>query len=222
MRPITTISAINLKGGAAKTSTILNLGGVLHEDGRKPILIDCDPQQSAKRWAEQGESKFPFPVIALDVGKNVSKLKDELDKLIRSHKADTVLFDTPPQLEEEALVAALLSDIVIIPVTPSPLDIWAAQKAVETVQEARKERKCGLPKVIIVPSKISKGTILAKEVRSTLKQFNEPISPSISLRVAMIEAAIAGLPIHLYAKNSPSHKEFQDLWKFVLTNLKKL
>jgi chromosome partitioning protein len=219
---VKTIATLNLKGGASKTSTILNLGGVMHENGRNPILIDSDPQQSAKKWAEQGGSKFPFPVVTLNIGKNVTNLKEELDRLIYNHKADTLLFDTPPQLEEEALLAALLADIVIIPVTPSPLDIWAAQKAVETVQEARKERNGKLPKIIIVPSKISAKTLLAKDIKSTLKEFNESISPSISLRVAMAEAPIAGLPINLYAKGGPSHKEFQDLWKFVLTNLKKL
>jgi chromosome partitioning protein len=215
------IATINLKGGSTKTSTILNLGGVMHESGYKPLLIDSDPQQSATRWAQQGAENFPYPVVPLDIGKNIKKLKESLDKLVENHKADTVLFDTPPQLEEEAILAALLADIVIIPIGPSPLDLWAAEKAVETIKEARKERKEKLPKAILVPSRLMTNTLLAKEINTSLKQFNEPISPAITARVAMAEAPIAGLPIHLYSPNSQSHIEFKNLLKFVLMNLRK-
>lgn len=215
-----TIAAINLKGGSSKTSTILNLGGVLHESGRRPILIDIDPQQSATRWAIQGKEKFPFPVISLSVGKNAKQFKAQIDQLVKKHGADTILFDTPPQLEDEALISALLADLVIIPITPSPLDIWAGEKAIEAIKEARAERK-GLPKVAIIPSRLMPNTLLAKEVKTSLKHFNEPIAPSITMRVAIAEAGIAGLPINLYAPGGASHKEFQCLAKFLLTNLRK-
>lgn len=215
------IAAINLKGGSTKTSTILNLGGVMHESGHKPLLIDSDPQQSATRWAQQGGTSFPYSVVPLDIGRNIKKLKENLDQLIDNHKADTILFDTPPQLEEEALLAALLADIVIIPISPSPLDLWAGEKAVETIIEARKERKGDLPKAILVPSRLMPNTLLAKELNTSLKQFNELISPPITMRIAMAEAPIAGLPIHLYSPKSQSHIEFQNLMKFVLKNLRK-
>lgn len=214
-----TIATLNLKGGAGKTSTAVNLGGVLHESGRKPILIDLDPQESASYWARQGGNKFPYPVIPLKVGQ-AKQFKAKIEQLIKDHQADTVLFDCPPALADEALIAALLSDIALIPVSPSPLDIWAAEKAIETIKEARQERK-GLPKVAIVPSRLVPNTVLAREIKGSLKQFNEPIAPAITMRVAIAEACIAGLPINLYQPESPSHKEFQALMKFVNTNLRK-
>lgn len=215
------ISVINLKGGSSKSSTIVNLGGVLHESGKRPILIDIDPQQSATRWAQQGGEDFPFPVIAIEIGKNIQRFKADLSKLIKEHRADTVLFDTPPALSNEALISALLSDLVLIPITPSPLDIWAGEQAIKTVKEARQERKGKLPKIAIVPSRLIPKTLLAKEINASLQKFSEPISPSISMRVAMAEACIAGLPINLYAPNSVSHKEFKNLLKFVYMNIKK-
>src|SRR5580693_1623582 len=109
MSKIFTIAALSLKGGSAKTTTAINLGGVLHESGRKPILIDIDPQASASCWAKQGGEKFPYPVISLKVG-NAKQFKAKLDQLIKEHKADTVIFDCPPALADEALIAALLSD----------------------------------------------------------------------------------------------------------------
>ena len=158
-----TIATINLKGGSGKSSTILNLGGVIHESGRKPLLIDIDPQQSATRWAAQGGKEFPFPVIPLKIG-NAKQFQAKIEQLQKEHKADTILFDTPPALADESLVSALLSDLVLIPITPSPLDIWAGEQAIATIKEARKERK-GLPKVAIVPSRLMPNTVLAKEIR---------------------------------------------------------
>jgi chromosome partitioning protein len=221
MKDVITISTINLKGGAAKTSTILNLAGIMHESGRSPILIDCDLQQSATRWAAQGGDKFPFPVIPIKIGKNTKQFEENLDRIVKKHKANTILFDTPPQLQDEALLTALLSNIVLIPISPSPLDLWAAEQAISTVKEARDVKKNGLPKIILVPSRLVPNTLLARQIQGSLKQFNEPISPPITLRVAMVESCIAGLPINLYAPGSPSHNEFKDLLKFVFKNIKK-
>lgn len=221
MEKMLTISTINLKGGAAKTSTILNFGGILHESGRKPILIDCDLQQSATRWAKQGGDKFPFPVIQMKIGKDVKKFKENLDKVIKEHGADTVLFDTPPQLQNEALLTALLSDIILVPISASPLDLWAGKEAIATIKEAREVRKNGLPEIILVPSRLVPNTLLAREIKGSLEQFNEAVSPAITMRVSMVEACIAGLPINLYAPNSPSHKEFKNLMKFVFTKVNK-
>jgi chromosome partitioning protein len=221
MKGTLTISTINLKGGASKTSTILNLGGVLHENGRKPLLIDCDLQESATRWATQGGNRFPFPVIPFKIGKDVKRFKEKLDEITHEHKPDVILFDTPPQLQNEALVTAMLSDVVLIPISPSPLDIWAAEQAINTVKEAREVRKGALPQIILVPSRLMPNTVLAREIKGALKQFNEPISPSITLRVAVAEAAIAGLPVNLYSPKSQSHNEFKDLMKFIYAKVKK-
>lgn len=214
------ISTINLKGGSGKTSTILNLGSVIHESGRKPLLIDMDPQQSAFQWAQQGGGKFPYPVETISGG-NVKGFKVKLDQLKEKYKANTILFDTPPQIQNEAMIAALMSDLVLIPITPSPLDIWACQVAIKTVREAQVERGSTTPKIILIPSRVMPKTILGKDLGDTLKQFNEPISPSITLRVAMAEAAIAGLPVSLYDPEGVSHNEFRSLFKFVLSNIRK-
>lgn len=218
MAEILTISTLNLKGGCGKSSLIINLGGVLHEHGRKPILIDLDPQKSATKWAAQGEGKFSFPVVSIE-SKNMSTFKDRLNQAVKKHKADTILFDTPPQLEEEAFVAALLSDVVVIPITPSPLDIWAAEEAVSTAQQARNERKGSSPKIVLTPTRVVANTVLAREISGSLERFNEPISPPISMRVAVAESVIAGVPINVYAPNSPSHKEFKNLRKFILDKI---
>jgi chromosome partitioning protein len=216
-----TISTINLKGGACKTSTILNLAAVMKEGGRSPVLIDCDLQQSATQWAAQGGEAFPFHVAPIKIGRDVKRFKEKLDAITKKHKADTILFDTPPQLETEAMATALLADIVLVPVSPSPLDLWACKDAIAMIKTAKEARQDGLPLIILVPSRLILGTVLGREINGSLGQFNELISPSITSRVVMVEAAIAGLPINLYKPGSPSHKEFKNLMKFVLSKIRK-
>ncbi len=217
---VTTIATINLKGGCSKTTTCINLAGVYHEAGHKPLLLDLDPQQSASFWAQQGGDAFPYPIAAIKMG-DVKQFKAHIDQLIKKHSANLVIFDCPPALADEALIAALLADIVLVPVSSSPLDIMATKEAVSTIREARKERKSHLPKAILVPSRLVKGTVLAREIQGTLKELGEPVAPSISMRVALVEASIKGEPINMYAPDSPSHKEFKDLMKFINTNLRK-
>ncbi len=215
------ISTLNLKGGCGKSSLIINLGGVFHENGSKPLLIDLDPQKSATKWAHQGEGKFPFPVVSIDMSKNVSTFKDRLNRIVKEHGADTVLFDTPPQLEQEAFVAALLSNVVIVPIGASPLDIWAAEEAISTARQAQTERKDSQPEIILTPTKIVANTVLGREISSNLKRFNESISKPISMRVAVAESAIAGVPVNIYSPGSPSHREFTNLRKFILNKIRK-
>jgi chromosome partitioning protein len=217
---VTIISCLNLKGGCGKTSSIVNLGGILSEKKLKPLLIDLDEQRSATHWAEQGGEKFPYPVIPISL-ESASQFKKEIDRLAKEHDANIILIDTPPQLEDDALIAALLSDVVLIPVSPSPLDLWAAKQAVKMIKEAREERGGELPKVILIPSRVMSRTSLARDIKGSLKEFGEPVSPAISLRVAVAESGIAGLPVGHYAPKSPSHKEFANLWKFVNTNIRK-
>jgi chromosome partitioning protein len=217
---VTTIAAINLKGGCSKTTTCINLAGVYQESGQKPLILDLDPQKSASFWARQGGDTFPYPVAAIEMG-DIKQFKAQMDQLVKQHSANLVIFDCPPALASEALVAALLADLVLVPVSPSPLDIVATQEAVSTIREARKERKGHLPKAVLVPSRLVKGTVLAREIQGTLKELGEPIAPSISMRVALVEASIKGEPIHKYAPGSHSHLEFKNLMKFINTNLRK-
>jgi len=214
------ISCLNLKGGCGKSTTIVNIGGILAEKKMKPLLIDFDSQQSATRWSQQGAGNFPFPVIPLTL-ESPSQAKREIERLAIEHKADIVLIDTPPQIGNDSMVAALISDIVLIPVSPSPLDLWAAKEAVQMVKEARAERGGKLPKSILIPSRVINRTTLANDIRASLKSFGEPVSPPVSLRVAIAEAGIAGLPIGQYAPKSPGHKEFINLWKFVNSEILK-
>lgn len=219
--PCKIISALNLKGGSGKTSLIINLAGVLKELKFSPLIIDLDPQKSSTMWARQGGSKFNIPIYEGDLSKGAGQFKNLLDSLILKERASHVLIDLPPQLAEEAFVAALISDLVLIPISPSPLDLWAAKEAVKMIRDARIERKGAFPLASLVPSKLISSTRLAKDIQNTLKALEEPISPPIYQRVAVPEAALVGQTISNYARGSASHKEYMSLGKYVLNKMLK-
>ena len=221
------ISCLNLKGGSGKTTICINLAAALAKFRRRVILLDLDPQESATRWAAQADMAntnhlYKFDLrrdvhpIKLDNSKPAKHFKTKIDLLAAEVGADIVLIDNPPEITDPALIASLLSDLVLIPTTPSPLDIWAAEVAVNTARDARQQRGGKLPMIYLIPSRLITGTVLAREITETLISLGEPVAPSIYQRVALIEAAMVGETIVTYAPKSSAFAEFKNLAKHVL------
>ena len=220
------ISVINLKGGVGKTTIALNLAAALADQGHRVVLIDADPQQSATQWAQQGQlagapeaTRLPLPVHPLQADAGAPRFKTALAQLAQAAQATLVVIDCPPELSDPALVAALLADLVVVPVTPSPLDLWAAKQAVATAQEARTLRDGHKPLISLVPSKLLPQTILARDLPAALEALGEPVAPAITQRVALVEAIVLGQTIGTYAKTSPAAAEFAALARHTLRRL---
>ena len=212
------ISVINLKGGVGKTTIALNLAATLAEQGHRVVLIDADPQRSATQWAQQGQpaggpgpAPLPMAVHPLQADAGAPQFQ--------AAQATLVVIDCPPELSDPALVAALLADMVLVPVTPSPLDLWAAKQAVATAQEARTLRDGRTPLIALVPSKLLPQTILARDLPAALEALGEPVAPAITQRVALVEAIVLGQTIGTYAKTSPAAAEFAALAQHTLRRL---
>jgi chromosome partitioning protein len=222
------IGMVNRKGGCGKTTMAVNLAAALAERKRRVLVVDADPQQSATRWAKQSNNQegagfcLGRDVHPLLPQRNAAQFKAALDKLRERHTADTIIIDCPPELTDPALLTALLADLVLIPVTPSPLDIWAAEAATQTVKEAKAQRDGQKPLACLVPSKMQIGTVLAREIPDTLRRLGEPVAPGIAQRVAFIEAAVSGQTIDEYAPESLGHQEFRQLARYVLQREKEL
>lgn len=222
------VSAINLKGGVGKSTLVVNLAAQLARKGRV-IILDLDPQQSAVMWARQakasGKKSFDlardvYP-ISLEGKKPALAFRKELDRLMVVNEVDYCLVDTPPQLSDPGLVAALLSDLVLIPVTPSPLDVWAAKSALDAARDAHETRGTGLPDIVLVPMRIVQGTVIGRDLPDILKSWGESITPPISQRVAIAESAMVGQTIDQYQPGSPGHKEFMELSNYIIKYLRK-
>lgn len=220
------ISVSNRKGGVGKTTIALNLAAALTDQGQRVVLIDADPQQSATQWAQQGQpaasqgpARLPLAVHPLPADAGAPQFQAAITQCAQAAQATLVVIDCPPELSDPALVAALLADLVLVPVTPSPLDLWAAKQAVATAQEARALRDGTKPLISLVPSKLLPQTILARDLPAALAAFGEPVAPAITQRVALVEAIVLGQTIGLYAPTSPAAAEFVALAHHTLTRL---
>lgn len=227
------IACTNEKGGCGKTSLAVNLAAALGEAKKRTRLLDLDPQESAGRWAAQAkEVGTPCP-DKFDLRHDVSKydlseikekqqseaLRREIERLLEG--IDVLVIDTPPGLGNAALLAAYHADLVMVPVSPSPLDMWAAEKAIETARHARELRNDGRPLVSLIPSRLMKTTTISRDLTGVLEGMGEPVGPGITNRVAVAEAVIAGQTVQTYAPGGPSHLEFKTLAKHCLMRLKK-
>ncbi|MBV8094579.1 MAG: ParA family protein [Acetobacteraceae bacterium] len=129
------ITVAQQKGGAGKTTLAANLAVALAE-AQRVALLDIDPQRSLARWHALRKAR-PAQAARITFSEAAGwRLAGELDRLRRDH--DVVLVDSPPQIDTDAKIAVRNADLVLVPVQPSPPDIWAAEG---TLTIAAKERK---------------------------------------------------------------------------------
>lgn len=123
------------KGGAGKTMLAANLAAAL-AGSRRVAVLDIDPQRSLTRWhaIRSARARAAAPLTCHDV--SGWRIATELDRLRRDH--DVVLVDSPPQIDTEAKLAVRGADLVLVPVQPSPPDLWAAEA---TLKLAASERR---------------------------------------------------------------------------------
>jgi len=212
------IAVIQQKGGVGKSTITANLAGALVEKKRSVLILDLDPQQSLVTWAQMGGGLLKGIVRAASV-ESVKEFKAAVEKA--SKEADRVLLDCPPGLPDTGLMAALVADLALLPVSPSPLDVIASKKALELIRQAQQQRKGGLPVIGFVPSKVIHNTVLARDLAGTLKPTKEAVLPGISQRIAIAESVLQGLTLREYAPSSGGVDEFKELANAVERMLKK-
>ena len=189
------ITVAQQKGGAGKTTLAANLAAYFAADARV-ALIDIDPQHSLSRWHGL-RPKRRAPMTLLEV--SFWRLAAELDRLRRT--VDFVLIDSPPQIETDARTAIRAADLVLVPVQPSPVDVWATAG---TLRLATAEKR----RAVLVLNRVPASSRLTGTVEATCRTEGYTLlSARLGNRTAFASAFAVGLGVTEVAPNSPAAAE---------------
>jgi len=199
------LSLLSRKGGAGKTTLAIHLAVEAARSGLKVAIIDADPQRSAMGWWQGRESPSPDLVEA---GPGM------LAKIVtgcRSAGFDLIVIDTRPSADADAIEAAGLSDLSLIAVRPSVLDLRAAAGTVEAIGAAK-----GRGMFVINAAPPGRGygeAAIVRETRSALSGYGLPVCLSIvTARAAYSSALIGGLAVSEFEATGKAASEINNLW----------
>lgn len=203
------IALVGNKGGAGKTSLCINLAAVLAQSG-SCVILDADPQLSSFQWHALTESEPAAEVIDA-----VDTLDAELESA--STRYDNVLIDCPPSVHSpQTPIALARADIALIPVQPSPLDLWASVHIEQAIDEA-KTLNPGLRPFLVI-NQLEPRTKLSQLMREALDELALPAAESaIRRRMAFRTSLLEGRTvIDLGRRGQAAADEIRALAKEVL------
>jgi len=188
------IAVVNQKGGTGKTTLSMNLAAGLARRGRT-LVVDADPQGSAGQWARMASEERPFPASVFAVA---GPLERELGALRRDY--EHIVVDCPPTLEGGAVSAALAaSDVVLIPVLPSPVDLWGSVRMARGLEEARLKNAALRPYIVV--NQLEVRSALSRAMKHALMEIDIPaLEQTIRRRAIYRRSALEGSSVFALGK----------------------
>ncbi len=158
------ISLVNQKGGVSKSTTSVHLSyWLITKKQQKTLLIDVDTQGSSSKWVQgMEEVEIPCKVI-----QSPDDLLEQIPEL--ACRYDYLIVDGPASLSESTRAILFRSDLAVIPVQPSGVDLRSASDTVRLVKQAQSVRG-GLPIAALFISRAVKGTKLKDEAIALLSK----------------------------------------------------
>jgi chromosome partitioning protein len=163
---MTIIALINQKGGCGKSTTAVHFTYWLAAKKKKKVLlVDADAQQSSSQWLESVEQAIPYKVV-----QTPDDLLEQIPELALQY--DLLVVDGPASLAEATRAILFRTDLAIVPVQPTGVDLRSASDAVRLIKQAQSVRS-GPPSAAVFLSRAVKGTKLKDEAIALLSKTPE-------------------------------------------------
>ncbi len=174
------IALVGNKGGAGKTTLSVNIAAGIARD-RRTAVLDADPQGSSLQWRAFTEDEN-----ALDVYEANGDLSDQIQDLRQQY--DCLVIDCPPSVHAPQTHTVLRScDLALIPVQPSPVDLWATVHTERAIEQAREVNPH--LRAILVLNQLESRTTLSRLVREAAEEIDLPVAKTGIRRRAIYRAS---------------------------------
>jgi len=197
------------KGGAGKTPLVAQLAVALATKGQRIALVDIDPQASLSTWfqirEENGKTENLW-LSSLHAWRTQSA-----DKLTADN--DYVLIDAPPHSQTEAVSAVRAADLVLVPIQPSPVDLWATEPILSLAKSQRRT-------VLLVLNRASSRVKLAEELAEPIADLGADVAKAtLGNRIAFASSMFEGAGVTETASSSKAAQEIRALAREITRRL---
>ena len=203
------IAFVHQKGGVGKTTLSTNVAGLLASRGERTLLVDGDPQHSILDWAALRDEDPYLRVVGMPtpiLHREVPAMADDYGHIV---------IESPPRLAEVAKSALACAHVVVVPVQPSPYDVWALDDTLGVIREASVFNE-SLKAVVAINRRIVNTTI-GKAVYEELRKLGLLwLEMSVAQRVIFPESAAVGKIVSEVGPDSLASAEIQALTNEIL------
>jgi chromosome partitioning protein len=203
------IALVGNKGGAGKTTLSVNIAAGIARD-RNTAVLDADPQGSSLQWRAFTDDDSALSVYEAgdDLSGQIHELKGQYDCLV---------IDCPPSVHAPQTNTVLRAcDIALIPVQPSPVDLWATVHTERAIDEARQVNPA--LRAMLILNQLETRTTLSRLVREAAEEIELPVAKTGIRRRAIYRAtALEGKSVFdIGRRGADAAEELENLLKEVL------
>ena len=193
------ITVATMKGGSGKSTLASCLAVYWHLRGRRPSLIDADPQRSIMRLAARERALGGVNVIE-------DATEDAATTARRLAGGDgLVIIDTPGFRSKTTFDCLAAADFLLVPVKPSPFDVDRMLDTLGILTERADGRR---PLFRCLLTQTTRNSVIARHIRSELAEAGLPVLQSeMANRVAYPEASLWGATPSLISWKGPAARE---------------
>lgn len=179
------IAVQNPKGGCGKTTIAVNLARAIQLDGFETVVLDTDTQGSARDWRARSPADYDGPRVerATNAGK--------LNTIVEQHgeSTDAIVIDGSARLGKHTGAVVAASDVLLIPVQPTAMDLWGTVEFMDTVEKAVEDAPIH---PAFVASRRDPRTNLSDQIHDALTVYDFPVLKGTAQRVGYAYAAQDG------------------------------